>query len=120
MKLPELDEIHQHFLGALSNDANPPSNVALFWHEAVSVKRDAEAPDAITRGPTFLTYYDGPSEICDVPGQDFVPGKLPFRVCERMIKQGAATYEGPRLISFRYDRENGTWVGGYTIETSQQ
>ena len=116
----ELDELHQRFLEVLSNDSAPPSNVALFWHEAVSVKRDPAAPDAVTRGPAFLTYYDGPSEVRDVPGQDFVPTKLPFRVCERLIKQGAATYEGPRLISFRYDRRGSEWGGGYTIETSQQ
>jgi len=45
----ELDEIHDGFLRALSTDSSPPSSVALFWHEAVSVKRDPKAPDAITQ-----------------------------------------------------------------------
>ncbi len=120
MTNPELDELHQQFHTALTNDANSPSNVALFWHEATRVKRDPEAPDAITGGPAFLKYYNGPSMVRDVPGQAFEPGKLPFRVCERLIKQGAATYEGPRLISFRYERQNTEWVGGYSVETSQQ
>ena len=120
MKLPELDEIHQPFLGALSNDANAPSTVALFWHEAISMKRDPAAPDAVTRGPTRLKYYDGPSMVRDVPGLDFPEDKRPFAVCERLIKRGAATYEGPRSISFRYDRESTGWVGGYSVETSAQ
>ncbi len=118
--VPELDEIHQRFLDALSSDQDPPSTVALFWHEAISVKRAPDAPDAITRGTTRLKYFDGPSMVRDVPSLNFPEDKRPFAVCERLIKQGAATYEGPRMISFRYDRESTGWVGGYSVETSAQ
>ncbi len=58
--------------------------------------------------------------VRDVPGQDFTDEKLPFHICEALIKQGAASYEGPRSISFRYEQHNGRWTGGYTVETSQQ
>ncbi len=83
--------------------------------------RDPAAPDARTRGAGQLYYISGVStNVGDVPGVDLPTEKLPDRVCSALIKRDAASWEGPRSISFRYTRLHDGWTGGVSIETSNQ
>ncbi len=116
-----LDELDRAFREALARDSDPPTHLALYWHEAVAMKRDAAAPGAQTRGSNALYYMDGTSTEHEVPNVELPVDRLPDKVCQALIQREAASWEGPRSIHFRYERaDDGAWSGGYTIETSSQ
>lgn len=117
---PQLAALDEAFLQALHRDAEPLSDTALFWYEGIRFQRDAAAPTAATRGTAFLHYQRGAKKLKDVPGQDFAVELLPARVCTALIASAAANWDGPRTISFRYDRVGTAWTGGYAIETSAE
>lgn len=117
---PQLAALDEAFLQALHRDPEPLSDTALFWYEGIRYQRDAAAPTATTRGTAFLHYQRGAKQLKDVPGQGFAVDVLPARVCTALIASAAASWDGPRTISFRYDRVGTTWTGGYAIETSAE
>ncbi len=118
---PELDEIDEEFLRALRADPEPATNSGLFWHEALDIDRNPEAPRVRSRGDAFLMYLRDHASVQQVPDQEFADDKLPMKVCAAVMTKHAPSPDGPRLINFRYDRsEDGEWGGGYSIETQQQ
>lgn len=121
MPIPaRLDALHEEFLRALRADTAPLSDLALFWYEGMRFNRDAAAPTAACRGTPFLRYQRGAKMLKDVPGQEFATEVLPARVCTAIISANAADWAGPRSISFRYDRVDGEWTGGFAIESSAE
>ena len=115
-----LDALDQEFLRALRADPAPLSDLALFWYEGMRFTRDAAAPNALCRGTPFLRYQRGAKMLKDVPGQMFATEVLPARECTAIISSQAADWAGPRSISFRYDRVDGEWVGGYDLDSSSE
>lgn len=113
-----IEEYHREFISALQSDEAPLSPLALFWYEIVSVIRDPAKPSAISRGTAFLHYQQGGKKLKEVPGQDFPVERLPARVCQRLLSEHAASWEGPRSLSFRYDRTENGWAGGGAWESS--
>lgn len=119
-RYPELEKMHCEFSRALVADAAPLGDAASLWHELLGYDADA-AQRAMSRGNAFLRYRRGPKELTDVPGQQFTEDKLPHQVCVGIMNEHGGSKDGPRLISFRYDRAaHGGWKGGYTIETQQE
>lgn len=117
---PELDEINTEFLRALRADPEPATNSALFWHEGLEFDRNPDAPRVRSRGDAFLMYLDVHASRKEVPGQKFATEKLPMNMCAAVMTRHAPSPSGPRLINFRYDRTDGWWDGGCSIETQQQ
>lgn len=111
-------EFDRTFVSALRADHAPLSPLALFWFEATAFKRVPENPSAISRGTAFLHYQKGGRKLKDVPGQDFPLDRLPTRVCQQLISEHAASWEGPRSLSFRYELTESGWVGGGAWESS--
>jgi hypothetical protein len=103
----ELDLLHGAFLGALDADPAPLADAAVFCYEAIGFDRNSTAPKATCRGTSFMHYKQGPKQLRDVPGQAFATEALPAKVCTRLISEAAASWDGPRSISFRYERTDG-------------
>lgn len=117
---PELDELDAAFRAVLAADPAPLSTMAMLWHEAIAMERDPAAPAARTRGDAFLNYWTGTQRGKEVPGQQFATDKLPHKTCAALLGRHAASWDGPRSVTFRYDLEGGAWTGGYAIETSNE
>ena len=122
-RYPELDSIDAVFKKALKKGKSPKSNMARFWYEAIEFDRNPEKPSARARGDTSLRYFDGEEGyhvLGEVPGQSF-KDKPPQVTCAALIGRMAASWDGPKRITFFYRRdEGGAWQGGYTIETSAE
>lgn len=114
----QLEVLHDEFLRALRADPAPLSDTAVFWYEGMRFNRDTASPNAACRGTAFLRYQRGAKAMQDVPGQQFATEVLPARVCTALISSQAADWDGPRSISFRYDRIDGQWVGGFDVDSS--
>ena len=117
---PELDELDAAFRAVLAADPAPLTTMAMLWHEAIAMERDPAAPAARTRGDAFLSYWAGTQRGKEVPGQQFATAKLPHKTCAALLARNAASWEGPRSVTFRYDQQDGAWTGGYSIETSNE
>lgn len=106
------------FIAALRADMAPAAPLALFWFEGIGFKREAENPSAISRGTAFLHYQKGGRILGDVPNQGFAAERLPTHVCQSLISEHAASWDGPRSLSFRYDLTETGWTGGGAWESS--
>jgi len=118
-RYPELTALHHEFMRALSQDPEPQYGAAYLWYQGLEFKRSDRKPSATSRGHEQLHYLNGAEQGKRVPGQNFPKAGTPKEVCSALISQGAADWEGPFQINFRYDRNaEGVWSGGYSIETS--
>lgn len=111
-----LSDLHAAFLKALKADPSPAADMAVFWYEVIRFDRDKGT--AASRGTSFLRYQKASRSVGDVPGQDFPVELLPAKRCQALLTEHAKSLDGPRSLSFRYDRVDGHWVGGYSWETS--
>lgn len=119
-ELKQIDEqvaaLHEDFLKRLAAVGEPKSDLARCTASGRSFTRDADRPDAVVGGMNSLAFDKGAT----VPAVPRLPDSL--NESERLavlIKKFAYDLEGPRMISFRYDRSNGEWVGSHSIETSK-
>ena len=111
-------EFDRVFAAALRADTAPLAPLALFWFEGIGFKREQENSSAISRGTAFLHYQRGGRILGDVPNQGFPIERLPTHVCQQLISEHAASWEGPRSLSFRYDLAETGWAGGGAWESS--
>lgn len=115
----ELDEMGAKFSRALAADEKPAANAATFWYQLLGY--NPKLNRALSRGNSALMYQEGHRVLGKVPGQEFAVEKLPDPICTELMNAHGGDKDGPRLISFRYERlANGKWIGGYTIETQRE
>jgi hypothetical protein len=114
-----LDRLHGAILERLQADARPLGDHAVYWHEGLRL--DGVGGPPWTRGDDAPYYRRANVAVGLVPGPDFPKALKPFAVCDSLIMEERRSAEGPRSISFHYERANdGTWRGSYAVETQRQ
>ena len=118
---PTADLLDEWFRGLLAADDAPSTDLALFWHEVARIE-DGPAAKPITRGPTFLSYFDQHRQRSEVPGQTGLPkNRRPERMCRSILSLNAGQPESLCRITFRYQRSGGgPWSSVLSRETFSQ
>ena len=116
----ELEELGAWFRSLLEADSSPVSQKAVFWHEVVHPE-DGPYEEPVTRGPTFLEYYDGVRVMGPVPGQFGLDRALMPEPRARRILWSTGGGPGSVMrVAFHYEMAGGAWAGKICTESYEE